>query len=380
MRELERRHDIDWLRVLAVLLLVPFHSALIFSLAPGDIVYVKDQVESPVLIQFAYFVHLWHMPLLFMLAGASTWLALRFRTAGKYLEERFTRLVIPLVFAVTMLVPLMLYVQFWGKPGFSFWQFYVRFISLDLSDLSGYSGTFTPSYLWFVLFLFVFSAVALPLFLYLRRESGRRLIGKLATFFERRGMIFVLALPLAIAVVLVDIGGKAPLLDLTLFIYGYVWAADARFQDIVDRHRISALVLGVIFTVAFHVLASVGGNRVLIHILYYFSRWCWLIAILGFGRRWLSRGSRLLGYLSEASYPFYILHMPINTIVGYFVIQWPVGIAIKYLVINVVTILATYTVYEVLVKRTQVTRFLFGMKPKRREKKRGLPHAVRQEM
>ena len=381
MRKLKRRHDIDWLRVLAVLLLVPFHSALIFSLAPGDIVYVKDQVESPVLIQFAYFVHLWHMPLLFVLAGASTWFALQSRTAGKYLEERFTRLVIPLVFAIVTLVPLMLYVQFLGKPDFdSFWQFYVQFFRIDFGDLSGYSGTFTPSYLWFVLFLFVFSVVALPLFLYLRRESGRRLIGKLATFFERRGMIFVLALPLAIAVVLVDIGGKAPLLDLTLFVYGYVWAADVRFQDIVDRHRISALVLGVIFTVAFHVLASVGGNRVLIHILYYFSRWCWLIAILGFGRRWLSRGSRLLSYLSEASYPFYILHMPINTIVGYFVIQWPVGIAIKYLVINVVTILATYTVYEVLVKRTQVTRFLFGMKPKRREKKRGLPHAVRQEM
>jgi glucan biosynthesis protein C len=131
--------------------------------------------------------------------------------------------------------------------------------------------------------------------------------------------------------------------------------------------------------VVFHVLASVGGNRVLIHILYYFSRWCWLIAILGFGRRWLSRGGRLLSYLSEASYPFYILHMPINTIVGYFVIRWPVGIAVKYLVINVVTILATYAVYEVLVKRTQVTRFLFGMKPKRREKKYRLPHAVRRE-
>ena len=380
MRKLKRRHDIDWLRVLAVLLLVPFHSALIFSLAPGDIVYVKDQVESPVLIQFAYFVHLWHMPLLFVLAGASTWFALQSRTAGKYLEERFTRLVIPLMFAIVTLVPLMLYVQFLGKPDFgSFWQFYVQFFRIDFGDLSGYSGTFTPSYLWFVLFLFVFSVVALPLFLYLRRESGRRLIGKLATFFERRGMIFVLALPLAIAVVLVDIGGKAPLLDLTLFIYGYVWAANARFQDIVDRHRISALVLGVIFTVAFHAFASVGGNRVLIHILYYFSRWCWLIAILGFGRRWLSRGGRLLSYLSEASYPFYILHMPINTIVGFFVIRWPVGILVKYLVINVVTILMTYAVYEVLVRRTNATRFLFGMKTKSRRKRRGLPHAVRRE-
>ena len=75
-----RRYDLDWLRVLAVLLLVPFHSALIFSLDPRDIVYVKDQVESEILIQFAYFVHQWHMPLLFLIAGASTWFALEFRT------------------------------------------------------------------------------------------------------------------------------------------------------------------------------------------------------------------------------------------------------------------------------------------------------------
>jgi peptidoglycan/LPS O-acetylase OafA/YrhL len=157
-----------------------------------------------------------------------------------------------------------------------------------------------------------------------------------------------------------------PLLYLALFIYGYIWVSDPRFQDIVDRHRISALVLGVVCTAAFHTLAAIEGNLVLIHTLYYFSRWCWLLVILGFGRRWLSRSSRLLNYLSEASYPFYILHMPINTIVGYLVIQWPVSIAVKYLVIVVVTTLATYAVYEVLIRRTDVTRFLFGMKPKPR--------------
>jgi peptidoglycan/LPS O-acetylase OafA/YrhL len=371
-----RRSDIDWLRVLAVLLLVPFHSALIFSLAPGDVVYVKDRVESQVLIQFACFVHLWHMPLLFVLAGASTWFALEFRTAGKYLKERCARLLVPLLFAIATLVPLMLYVQFLGKS--SLWQFYVRFFRIDFSELSGYSGTFTPSYMWFVLFLFVFSVAALPLFLYLKRESGRRLIARVATFFERRGMIFLLALPLAILVVMADIGDKPPLLYLALFIYGYVWVSDARFQDIVDRHRISALILGVLFTVAFQALVAIEGNMVLIHILYYFSRWCWLVAILGFGRRWLSRSNKLLPYLSEASYPFYILHMPINTIVGYFVIQWPVSIAVKYPVIVVVTILATFAVYEVLVRRMGVIRFLFGMKPKNPRQKRGLPHAVRQ--
>jgi peptidoglycan/LPS O-acetylase OafA/YrhL len=104
-----------------------------------------------------------------------------------------------------------------------------------------------------------------------------------------------------------------------------------------------------------------------------------VVAILGLGHRFLNVSSRLLDYAREAAYPFYILHLPINTVVGYFVIQWPVSIAVKYPVIVVVTILATFAVYEALVRRTDVTRFLFGMKPKSRRQKHGLPHAVRLE-
>ena len=105
MEKPKRRYDLDWLRVLAVLLLVPFHTALIFSLDPGDIVYVKDVVESPVLKEMANLMWLWHMPLLFLIAGASVWFALQFRSAGRYLLERLTRLVIPTVFAITVPIP-----------------------------------------------------------------------------------------------------------------------------------------------------------------------------------------------------------------------------------------------------------------------------------
>jgi glucan biosynthesis protein C len=363
----KRRYDLDWLRVLAVLLLVPFHSALIFSLDLGDIVYVKDVVESPPLVEMSHFMWLWHMPLLFVIAGAGVWFALKFRTAGRYLVERFTRLVIPLFFAITVPIPLMIYVQFMDGNKFdSFWQFYVQFFRIDFGDLSGYSGTFTPAHLWFVLFLFVFAVVTLPVFVLLRRESGERLIGGLATFFKLPGAIFLLALPLAGAVELFDIGGKAPFLYLVLFVYGFLLMADERFQIILDKHALSGAILGVVFTAAFQIVLAVDGSRLLVHLAYYFSRWCWVVALLGFGHRYLNRNSRLLRYLSEASYPFYILHLPVNTIIGYFVIQWPVSIAIKFLVINVVTILATYAVYEVLIKRIGVMRFLFGMKPRSR--------------
>jgi peptidoglycan/LPS O-acetylase OafA/YrhL len=367
MNKPERRYDLDWLRVLAVLLLVPFHTALIFSLDLDDIVYVKDAVESPPLVEISSFMWLWHMPLLFVIAGASVWFALKYRAVGRYLVERFTRLVIPLLFAITVPIPLMVYVQFMDGTKFdSFWQFYVQFFRIDFGDLSGYSGTFTPAHLWFVLFLFIFAVVTLPLFLYLRRESGRRLIDGLATFFGLPGTIFLLALPLAVAVELFDIGGKAPLLYLVLFIYGYILVADKRFQEALDKHALSGAILGVVFTAAFQIVLAVDGSRLLVHLAYYLSRWCWVVAILGFGHHYLNKGSRLLRYLGQAGYPFYILHLPVNTIVGYFVIQWPVSIAVKFLVINVLTIVATFAVYEVLVRRIGVMRFLFGMKPKPR--------------
>jgi glucan biosynthesis protein C len=365
----ERRHDIDWLRVLAVLLLVPFHSALIFSFAPGDIVYVKDQMESRLLIQFAYFVHQWHMPLLFLLAGASTWFALGFRTTGRYLEERFLRLVVPTIFAITVLIPPMIYLQFLGKPDFgSFWQFYLQFFRIDFEDLSGYSGTFTPAHLWFVIFLCVFSVVALPLFLFLKHAPGRQLTARLAGFFKRRGAIFLPALPLALVALLPDIGGKSPFLYLTLFVYGYVLFSDVRFQEALDRHAVSALVLGVVATAPIAYLTAGGAwfgppwGPVAVHVVYFFSRWCWLIAILGLGRRYLSADRGPLRALIRASYPFYTLHMPVNMAVAYFVVRWDASVAVKYTVINGVTLLATYAVYDLLVRRTPVTRFLFGVK------------------
>ena len=366
----ERRHDLDWLRVLAVLLLVPFHSALIFSHNPGDIVYVKDRLESEALIQFAYFLSQWHMPLLFMIAGASTWFALEFRTARQYLRDRLARLVIPTLFGITVLIPPMIYMQFLGKPGFSFWQFYPRFFRVDSRDLSGTSGTFTPSHLWFVLFLFVYSVVALPLFLFLKWERGVRLTARLARSLTRRGAILLLALPLAVADVVYDIGGKSPFLYLTLFIYGYVLVADARFQDTLERHAVGAAVLGAIATAP--IVCLISGRPapehpltpVLIHLVYYLSRWCWLVAILGLGRRYLGFNNGILRYASEASYPFYILHFLINTVVGTWVVRWDARIGVKYLTITGATILVTVAVYDLVIKRMDVTRILFGMKPR----------------
>jgi hypothetical protein len=74
----ERPYDLDWLRVLGVLLLIAFHVALIFVLQPYTIVYIRDVVNSPVRSVTKGFIHMWHMPVLYMISGSATYFALGF--------------------------------------------------------------------------------------------------------------------------------------------------------------------------------------------------------------------------------------------------------------------------------------------------------------
>ena len=66
-----RRHDIDWLRTLVVLLLIPFHTARIFD--TSKLFYIQNEVLSEKLTFWWIFIgHALGMQLLFLLAGSST--------------------------------------------------------------------------------------------------------------------------------------------------------------------------------------------------------------------------------------------------------------------------------------------------------------------
>ncbi|MEN6452701.1 MAG: hypothetical protein ABFD10_00470 [Prolixibacteraceae bacterium] len=92
------------------------------------------------------------------------------------------------------------------------------------------------------------------------------------------------------------------------------------------------------------------------------NRWMWLLSILGFGHCCLNKNSNVLKYLSSASYPFYIFHLLLNTVIGFYTIKLPVTVEIKYSMIVVLTTLSTFLVYE-FVKRIPVIRFLFATYP-----------------
>lgn len=366
-----RRHDIDWLRILAVLLLIPFHSARVFDFL--ETFYVKNADTSAALSYFIWFVNPWHMPLLFLLAGAATWFALDVRGGAGYVKERVKRLLIPLLFGVLVIVPPQTYYARLFHEGYtgSFLE-YLPYIFTPRYNETDYTGqVFTMAHLWFILFLFVFALVALPLFLYLKRD--RRFVSWVGSMCERRGGIFLLAAPIWLFGSLVEIGGKVPLRDLTLFILGFLLVADTRVIDAINRHKLPALVAGLIAMPIYMAISAMqirfvdnSPEDILWYTLRTLNLWFWLIAILGYGRLFLNFTNRLQRYLNEAVYPLYILHQTVIVILAYYIVQWDVNLWIKYVVLAVGALVTSLLLYDVFVKRSNLTRFLFGMKPLKR--------------
>jgi len=371
----ERRNDLDWLRILAVLLLIPFHTARIFDTL--DPFYVKNTDLSTWLTYIVIiFLNKWHMPLLFLVAGASTWYAMRSRSGGQYIIERLKRLMIPFVFGTLVIVPPQMYfaLLYRSSTSASYLGYYHMFFQLRPPGMPDYTGVgFTWGHLWFILNLFVISLIALPLFLSLKTKTGQNMTSGLADFLQRGPAILLLALPFPFVFLLPEVDGKPFFMYMMAFVYGFVLMSDARYQRALERNRWVALILGIACTSVSYV-ALLSGVRfedfslgfILLGLVNSFNTWFWLMAILAFGQKYLNVDNKLLRYARGAAYPFYVLHQTVIVAIGFYVVQWKADVLLKFLVIAIGSLVGTIGLYDLLVRRTNVTRFLFGMKSKAR--------------
>jgi glucan biosynthesis protein C len=223
--------------------------------------------------------------------------------------------------------------------------------------------------------LLIIALVSLPLFLLLKRESGQKVISWLAKVCSWPGVILLLVIPIIVVERL--IGVFNPLYFLIFFIYGYLILADDRFERAIDRHKGVALVVGLLLLILFVAWADFDLFEFPIwlaeSIRLTLMSWFMIIAILGYGKKYLNsppkrKSSRfILGYFGEGSYPFYILHQTVIVVIAFFVVQWAGGAPAKYLIIAGGAYLGTIVIYDLLVRRWNVTRFLIGMRSLKRK-------------
>ena len=381
-----RRPYLDWLRVFIILMLIPFHTAMTF--APYEWYLRNNELnlatQALVMVQDQY-----HMELLFLIAGAATWFSLGIRSGRGYLTERLQRLVVPLIFGMLVLVPPCYYIaarQFEHYGG-SFFDWYPTFI---LDRTLPFRAGFAAGALWFLWYLVFYTLGLMPFFLLIRRKFEHNLIPRLASFFEKRGALFILAIPTAIVQIYTKFALSRDFLlfyYVIFFVYGFFLFSEPRFQRGIVKSGPIALLGGAITMTLYMLLvfpvwwkaplgsiywpALKGEPGTLGHALRWtlcsFNSLFWIIGLLYLARKFLNFSNRFLEYGNDAVLPYYIIHSTPIAVIGYFIIQWDMAVLPKY-AINVVTaFIATVGLYE-LVKRTNVTRFLLGIRLK---KKRG---------
>ena len=87
-----------------------------------------------------------------------------------------------------------------------------------------------------------------------------------------------------------------------------------------------------------------------------------LYAILGYGKVLLNKPSKILTYANQSVYPLYILHQSVELIFAYYIIQLDWGVLPKFILLVVITFGLSLLIYELIIKRNNITRILFGMK------------------
>jgi hypothetical protein len=156
---------------------------------------------------------------------------------------------------------------------------------------------------------------------------------------------------------------------------GFVFASSPAMQSSIRQMRWISLIVGlVVFFVGAGLLLALTGGEVVFGSLYYLvwtvisSLTCWActLAIFGFGMRRLNLHIPVLEYANEAVLPFYVLHQSILFVVAFYMLPWAIPDLAKWAIILVSTFVIITALYELLIRRINVLRVLFGMKPLRR--------------
>lgn len=384
----QRRPDIDWLRVLATLLVVVFHVAMVFN--PAPFYHLRNDDLSFLMLVFCAFVSLWHMPLFFVLAGWSLARAIGARSGAEILRERVARLAVPLVAGSVLLMPWIKYVELrsgmdLNHRGLSvapqlqdgFRELIPGGLPLMAPFDQGFTGflprffteadSFSWGHLWFVAYLFTFTVVLLPVFLRWARRTP-------ATTGRTPALVWA-PLPLLVLVQVLlrpHWPGIQNLYNdwanvawyLTYLVAGFAIAWDPRIEALVHAQWKRALGIGLATcAVLLGGLVGIYDSPTVLLAGSAVAGWSFVVVILGAARERLSFSTPALRYLAEAALPIYILHQAAIVLPGWWLVDLPLGIAAKFVLLCVVAFSLTLATYHYVVRPLQPLRVLFGMRP-----------------
>ncbi|MHA6287812.1 acyltransferase family protein [Maricaulis sp. CAU 1757] len=375
-----RRHDLDWLRIIAFGLLILYHIGMFF--VPWDW-HVKSQAANEAPQYAMLMLNPWRLALLFFISGV----AIRYLSdklgAGKFAGDRTLRLLPVIIFGMLVVVMPQTWAQLRQSGAIedsllAFWPRYIvewRIAGIEVP---------TWNHLWYVVYLWVYCLLLAPLFPALR-WLGDGPVGRLFAVFDRPGVRVAALLVLPILPFIAyrlwldphfptthnltsDWANHAH--RLTILLIGFWIAKAERFWTAVDKALPAALAVIVTYGIALawalpRPEAAWEGQDVLLwtlrigRILY---AWCAILALLALARRFLTGDGPVRRYLTVAIFPYYILHQTLIVVTGYWIAPMGLGAWTEFAILVAVTLAGCAVCFEI-ARRVPGLRLVMGLKP-----------------
>jgi len=374
-----RRHDLDWLRTLAFALLILYHAGMAYVPEWGW--HLKNAQTDVGFRHWMLFLNRWRMPLIFMISGAGVWFSLRRRSARQFAGERSSRLLIPLIFGIFVIVPPQIYLErvVQGINYASYWVF-----QMTVFEFVPYpEGNFSWHHLWFLPYIWVYGMIGLPLFLWWRSDRTTKFREKVVALVEAKpGWLFAFViLPLTSEALLRDAFPSTHALVndwanfityLLYFLAGFFIATSEGFSRAIATKRFTWLTLAITMTAFLYIKFWIpyevkdGIEDIIYGITNQMNIWAWLLVILGFGYQHLNQKSRTIQYANRAVYPFYILHQTVTIALVYVMLEWSASPWLKFFIAATGTFAVCAVLYEFIIRRTPLLYPVLGLKRRKK--------------
>ncbi len=367
----QRQYFIDWLRIGLIISVFFFHVGMIFR---PEQWHVNSTESFPFLDPIMWWLHLWRMPLLFLVSGVGTFYALGFRTTKQYIKERITRLYIPLTVGFFTLVPMMVYVERIDLYN-SLWDYYPH-----MFDGGPYPvGNISWHHLWFIVYLLVISLLISPFIRFSKGDHFKNFRKKLVVIVSKKmGLNWILPILILSQVILRRYfpNSTHALMDdwayftyyLLFFLSGFILFTHKTVINAAAKQRRLFLLQTLVFSVLLFNISTLFNHPIVRDYAYGICEiciaWSCSIMVIGYAKKYSDKNHKSRKYLNEAIYPFYLLHQPALIFIGYVVLQWNISFGLQAMLITLLSLIAIIVSYWFVIRKFNILRIAFGMKKK----------------
>ncbi|GCC52822.1 acyltransferase [Chryseotalea sanaruensis] len=344
----DRRYDIDWIRVIAIWLLLIYHTAIGFQPWGMMIGFITNSEPWAALWTPMAMLNVWRIPLLFFVSGMGVYFAIQNRNWKQLWAERASRILVPFVFGTLCIVPIHIYI---------------------MSSYYGMEYKYFPhtGHLWFLGNIVVYILLFTPLFYFLKKnETGKLAVALKKIMSHPVGLLIVIAAFVTEVLIIKPQPYEFYVMNLHGFFHGllsfffgfyFVYSGEVFWKMIVKWRwlfLLAGLSLFVLRMVEFEMSLPIPIYQLPIETI------CWILAVFAFGNKYLNQKSKTLQYLSQAAYPVYVLHMVFLYLGSVIIFPLDIVAPLKFLLVLVFTFAGCYFTYEI-IRRIKALRFLFGL-------------------